>query len=292
MKTNPLISVIVVNYNSSKEIAELLPSLNDCGYNNFEIIIVDNASPNDSLSDLAQMYKDVRIIYSDENLGFAGANNIGLEAASGDYMLLINPDVVVTKGFIEPMLFTFGLNEKIGIISPKIKYFHTPELIQYAGYGNMSTLTMRTFSHGKGKKDGPEFSVTKKTSYAHGAAMMISRECYEKVGGMNESYFLYYEEMDWSMRIKEAGFEIYYVASSTVFHKESATVQKQSPLKIYYMSRNRMLFARLHRKSWQLIFYTLYSLFVLLPKSTLQYISKPALLKAYMSGLVWHLYTE
>jgi GT2 family glycosyltransferase len=136
------------------------------------------------------------------------------------------------------------------------------------------------------------YSVTKKTSYGHGAAMMVSRKVIETVGGMNESYFLYYEEIDWCQRIRKHGFEVYYIASSVVFHKESTSVKKQSPLKIYYLSRNRMLFAKLHCKSWQLFIYFVYNLFVLMPKSILKYIFKPVLLKAYLSGLASHLYAE
>lgn len=293
MQNSPLISVIVVNYNSSKDIMALMPTLETCGYTNLEIIVVDNDSQNDSsLSKLLNQYPEIVFIQSPENLGFAGANNLGIKAAKGDYLLFLNPDIEVTAGFIEPLLFAFNINPNIGLVSPKIKYYHQPDTIQYAGCGQISLFTMRSYNPGKGKKDGPLYSVTKPTSYGHGAAMMLSREAIEKVGPMNEDYFLYYEEIDWCQRLQKAGFEIYYVATSEVYHKESTTVQKQSPLKIYYHSRNRFLFAKLHCQHWQLFIYFIYNLLVLIPKSILKYISKPVLLKAYLSGLASHLYTD
>jgi GT2 family glycosyltransferase len=292
MKHNTLISIVFVNYNSNDDIAKLLDSLQECTYTNFEVILVDNNSQLENLSDILPSYPFVKLIKSNKNLGFAGGNNFGFKEALGDFILCLNPDIVVTPGFIEPLLFAFKINPKIGLVSPKIKYFHSPSIIQYAGFSKINLFTMRASSHGKGKVDSPLYSVTQKTSYGHGAAMMLSREVFEKVGGMNESYFLYYEEIDWCQRIHNQGFEIYYVASSVVFHKESTTIKKQSPLKIYYQSRNRMLYAKLHCKSWQLLIYFFYNLLVLMPKSILKYISKPVLLKAYLSGLVSLLYTE
>jgi GT2 family glycosyltransferase len=292
MKNNPFISIVVVSYNSNEDISKLLDSLQKCTYKNYEIIVVDNNSPDKKFADILSSYPYVKLINSDKNLGFAGGNNCGFKEAKGDYILCLNPDIEVSPGFIEPLLFTFKTNPKIGLVSPKIKYYHSPAVIQYAGFSKINALTMRSASYGKGKEDGPLFSVTQKTSYGHGAAMMLSRAVFEKVGGMNESYFLYYEEIDWCHRISNYGFEIYYVASSVVFHKESTTIKKQSPLKIYYQSRNRMLFAKLHCQNWQLMVYFFYNLFVLMPKSILKYISKPVLLKAYLSGLASILYTE
>jgi hypothetical protein len=293
MQPLPRISVIIVNYNSSKDILALMPTLMHCGYSNFEFIVVDNDSPNDTnLERLLAEYPTINFIKSATNLGFAGANNLGIKAAKGDYLLFLNPDIEVTPGFIDSMLFAFKVNPNIGLVSPKIKYYHQPDTIQYAGCSKLSLFTMRSFSPGKGKKDGPLYSVSKPTSYGHGAAMMLSREAIEKVGPMSERYFLYYEEIDWCQRLLKHGFEIYYIATSEVYHKESTSVQKQSPLKIYYLSRNRFLFAKIHCQNWQLMVYFFYNLLVLMPKSILKYISKPVLLKAYLSGLASNLYTD
>ena len=288
----PLISIIIVNYNTSKDIFPLMESLNRCGYSHFEIIIVDNDSPDDDLSQVADLYPHINFIMSAKNLGFAGANNLGARKAKGDFLLFLNPDIEVTPGFIDPMLFAFKVNPQLGLVSPKIKYFNNPSIIQYAGFSKLNLYTMQSSSYGKGKEDGPLYSVTKETSYGHWAAMMISRAAFEAVGEMNESYFLYYEEIDWCQRIRQKGYQIYYVAASEVYHKESTSVKKQSPLKVYYLSRNRFMFAKIHCQNWQLFIYFFYNLLILIPKGIVKYISKPVLLKAYLSGLASNLYTE
>jgi len=289
MNQLPLISVIIVNYNTSQEIRALLISLAQVNYANLEIIIVDNASPNDSLQHLAKDFSGLQIIYSPENLGFAGGNNLGLQVAKGDFLLLINPDTIIEKGAITVMLNIFRQNPMVGLVSPKIKYHKSPDTIQYAGMSAMSPWTMRTRSYGKGKKDNPEFDVSKPTFFGHGAAMMIKREVLDRVGGMEEAYFLYYEELDWCLQMRQAGFEVYYAAQATVWHKESVAVERDSPLKKYYMSRNRLLFARRHFTRWQLLVSSLYTLLVLLPKNIYTHWRRPSLLYAWWRAMLWHL---
>jgi GT2 family glycosyltransferase len=290
MKSNPLVSIIVVNYNTSHEVLDMLSSLDKCAYSDYELILVDNASPKDDLSFIKAKYPSVRVIMSSKNLGFAGANNLGIDAAKGTYCLFLNPDTCVTPGFLQPLVDTLAQNPTIGLVSPKIKYYDSPELIQYAGTSRMSKYTMRSNSYSKKKEDNAENSTSKLTGYGHGAAMMLPKAVIDKVGKMNASYFLYYEEIDWCERIHQKGYQIYYQANSLVFHKESASIQKESPLKIFYLSRNRLLFAKIHYTMAQFIFYCFYTLFLLVPKHILKYIRQPALLKAYLKGILSHLF--
>lgn len=289
MTSDPLVSIIVVNYNTSNEVLDLLASLGHCTYSNYEVLVVDNASPKDDLSPVLTAYPFVQLINSTKNLGFAGANNLGMDHAQGDYYLFLNPDTCVTPSFLEPMLEAFVQNPSIGLVSPKIKYYDQPHLIQYAGTSTMSKWTMRSHSFSKNKEDNSANSISQLTGYGHGAAMMVPKSVVEKVGKMNETYFLYYEELDWCERIRQQGYQIYYVASSIVYHKESISIEKESPLKIFYLSRNRILFARLHYKLGALTLYFLYHIFVVIPKHILKYINQPALLKAYLKGVFWHL---
>lgn len=288
MKSNPLVSIIVVNYNTSNEVLEMLASLDQATYPNYEVILVDNASPNDDLSLIEEKHPSVQLIKSSKNLGFAGANNLGIDVAKGVYCLFLNPDTCVTPLFLEPLVETLEQNANIGLVSPKIKYYDTPDLIQYAGTSRMSKYTMRSNSFSKKKEDNPENSTAKLTGYGHGAAMLLPKVVIDKVGKMNESYFLYYEEIDWCERIHYQGYKVYYQANSVVFHKESASIQKESPLKIFYLSRNRILFAKIHYKMAQFIFYCFYTLFILVPKHIVKYIRQPKLLKAYLKGILSH----
>jgi len=288
MKSYPLVSIIVVNYNTSGEVLEMLASLDQSTYPNYEVILVDNASPKDDLSLIEEKYPSVQLIKSSKNLGFAGANNLGIDVAKGTYCLFLNPDTCVTPLFLEPLVETLVQNSNIGLVSPKIKYYDTPDLIQYAGTSRMSKYTMRSNSFSKKKEDNPENSTARLTGYGHGAAMMLPKAVIDKVGKMNESYFLYYEEIDWCERIHYQGYEVYYQANSVIFHKESASIQKESPLKIFYLSRNRILFAKIHYKMAQFIFYCFYTLFILVPKHVVKYIRQPKLLKAYLKGILSH----
>jgi GT2 family glycosyltransferase len=288
MKSNPLVSIIVVNYNTSNEVLDMLDSLDQATYPNYEVILVDNASPNDDLSLIEEKHPSVQLIKSSKNLGFAGANNLGIDVAKGVYCLFLNPDTCVTPLFLEPLVETLEQNSNIGLVSPKIKYYDTPDLIQYAGTSRMSKYTMRSNSFSKKKEDNPENSSPKLTGYGHGAAMLLPKAVIDKVGKMNESYFLYYEEIDWCERIHNQGYEVYYQANSVIFHKESASIQKESPLKIFYLSRNRILFAKIHYKMAQFIFYCFYTLFILVPKHIVKYIRQPKLLKAYLKGILSH----
>lgn len=292
MKSKPFVSIIVVNYNTSNEVLHLLASLEEATYAHYEVLLVDNASPKDDLSLVKEKYPAVKLIESSQNLGFAGANNLGIDAAKGAYFLFLNPDTVVTTTFLEPLVDRLEQNPNIGLVSPKIKYYDSPDLIQYAGTSRMSKYTMRSNSFSKKKADNPENSKGKRTGYGHGAAMMVPRKTIDKVGKMNESYFLYYEEIDWCERINQQGYEVYYEANSVVFHKESASIQKESPLKIFYLSRNRILFARIHYNWLPFVFYCCYTLLVLVPKNMAKYIHQPPLLKAYFKGILSHFFSS
>lgn len=284
MKPGQAISVVIVNYNSSNHIYELLESLIKITAVNWEILVVDNASPDDQVDWLKRSFPDIRIIYAPENKGFAAGNNLGIGHASGEYILLLNPDTVVTPGFIFPLIECFEKDPKVGLASPKIKYYNEPEIIQYAGYSKISPFTLRSTAYGDNKQDQGQFNQSFYTAYGHGAAMIVRRSILAVTGLMDEAYFLYYEEMDWCHRIRKSGFKIRYVAASLVYHKESQSVKPSSPLKVYYMTRNRMLFARKNLPFWRLAVSLLFMLFVSLPVNIARHFKSKPHLRAYLKG--------
>jgi GT2 family glycosyltransferase len=292
MIPQPLISVITINYNQSKVTLELLSSLKDITYPNIEIIVVDNASPNDNPDILKEQYPEINLLKSDTNLGFAGGNNLGVRVAKGEFLLFLNNDTEVEPGFLEPMIELFKQDSTIGMISPKILFHHTPDTIQYAGYHPMNPYTMRQNLVGYRQKDAEQFSETKETYSIHGAAMMVPMSVIKEVGMMTEVYFLYYEEHDWCTRIKKAGYKVYYQPKSVVFHKESISTGKESPLKIYYIARNRILYSR--RNSTGLIRFINFIYFNLIafPKTMLQYLFKRRfdLIIPVFKGFTWNFF--
>ena len=236
------LSIITVNYNGLDDTCALIDSIT---FNeDMEVIVVDNGSTKDESSILQKLYPNIKIIRSDQNLGFAGGNNLGIKAAKGKYIFLINNDTIFKKFNPETLIKRLDFSSKIGMVCPKIRFAWDNSPIQFAGYTPLSPITVRNRAIGYGEEDKSQYDVAHQTPYAHGAAMMLKREVIDKVGLMPECYFLYYEELDWSMMIRRAGYEIWYEPASTIYHKESQSTGQNSPLRTYYITRNRLLLVK------------------------------------------------
>ena len=241
--------MITVNYNGLKDTCALIETI---PFNeNLEVIVVDNASKQDEASIIQKMFPLVKVIRSEKNLGFAGGNNLGIKAAKGKYLFLINNDTIFKEFHVESLINRLEASSTSGIVCPKIRFAWGTNPIQYAGYTPLSKITIRNQAIGFGIDDNGQYDTAHPTPYAHGAAMLIKREAIERVGLMPEDYFLYYEEIDWSMMFTRAGYEIWYDPSCTIYHKESQSTGQNSPLRIYYITRNRLL---LVKRNWQGIY--------------------------------------
>ena len=242
MQNEYKLSIITINYNGLKDTCELIDSIafND----NMEVIVVDNASKQDEASIISERFPHVKVIRSAQNLGFAGGNNLGIKAAKGDYILLINNDTYFKDFNIDSLIERLETSDIIGIVCPKLRFAWENNPIQFAGYTPLSPITVRNQAIGFGEEDKGQYNTAHPTPYAHGAAMLIKREAIGKVGLMPECFFLYYEELDWSMMFTRAGYEIWYDPACTVYHKESQTTGQNSPLRTYYITRNRLLLVK------------------------------------------------
>ena len=240
------LSIITINYNGLNDTCELIESI---PFNEkMEVIVVDNASKEDEANIIANRYPQVKTIRSDKNIGFAGGNNLGIKEAQGKYIFLINNDTLFKDFNIQPLIDRLESSDKIAIVCPKIRFAWGTNPIQFTGYTPLSTITVRNQSIGFGEEDKGQYDIPHTTPYAHGAAMLIKREALEKVGMMPECFFLYYEELDWSMMFTRAGFYIWYDPACTIYHKESQSTGQNSPLRTYYITRNRLL---LVKRNWQ-----------------------------------------
>ena len=251
------------------------------------MIVVDNASKEDEASIISKQYPQVKVIRSEQNLGFAGGNNLGIKEAKGDYIFLINNDTYFKDFNIEPLIKRLESSDKIGAVCPKLRFAWENNPIQFAGYTPLSNITLRNRAIGFGEKDKGQYETPHPTPYAHGAAMLIKREAVEKVGPMPECFFLYYEEIDWSMMFTRAGYEIWYEPSCTVFHKESQTTGQNSPLRTYYITRNRLLLVKRNYKGINKYLSYIYLLGIVGIKDILKYSLKRQnnLKKAVIKGL-------
>jgi GT2 family glycosyltransferase len=239
-----LVSLITVNYNTPKVTADLLRSLALLDYPNWEIIVVDNASPQYSSAYLKKEFPFITHVSTPVNLGFAGGNNVGLQYAQGEYAFFINNDTEVTPTLVSVLVHYLQTHPKCGIVCPKIKYYHSPDTIQYAGAIGLHPLTSRSSDIGYMAKDLGQFNDTRSTDLPNGAAMMMPMALIKKVGVMSEMFFLYYEELDWAARFKHSGYETHYVGTAEIYHKESVSTGKNSAFKTFYLYRNRFLYVR------------------------------------------------
>lgn len=285
------VSIISINYNQAEVTFEMLESFRKVDYPDVEIIVVDNASKNRDIEEISTKYPETVFVKSDENLGFAGGNNLGLKYATGEYIMFLNNDTEVLPDFLPPLIAKLSESEKIGMVCPKIRFHYQPDTIQFAGYTPINPVTIRNKLIGYREKDRGQYNEARQSPLGHGAAMMVKKEVIDKVGPMEDSFFLYYEELDWCTRITRAGYQIWYVPESIVYHKESISTGRESPLKTYYITRNRILYTRRNVKGLKFLVSMLYQSFLAAPKNALKFLimGRTDLLTAFVKGHTWHI---
>jgi len=239
------ISFITVNYNGLNDTIELIKSIyQNCEGFKFEVIVIDNGSKRDESKEInKQLYPNLISIRSDINLGFSGGNNLGIKNSKGRYIFLINNDAIVIDNSILDLVKFMDNDENIAAASPKIKFFKPEGLIQFAGYTELSKLSVRNNLIGFNELDTNQYNKPTITPYTHGAAMIIRKSVIDKIGLMPEIYFLYYEELDWCTTMTNNGFSLWYFPSATIIHKESKSTGQGSYLRSFYIVRNRLLYS-------------------------------------------------
>ena len=271
-----IVSIITVNFNQGLVTEQLLSSISLTNtYPNIEIIVVDNGSKINDIPQWQIKYPDFKFIRSEINLGFAGGNNLGVKQATGKYLFFVNNDTEFTAGLVQTLVNVLTDHLEVGIVSPKIRYFDEPDILQYVGFTPMNYYTARNYCIGQFEVDKGQYDdKTGPTGYAHGAAMMIKTEAIEKAGLMAENFFLYYEEMDWCDHIKKAGYQVWVDPKALIYHKESVSVGKASALKEYFMNRNRILFIRRNAPLQARFIFYIYFIAMVVPRNILSYIKK------------------
>jgi GT2 family glycosyltransferase len=287
------VSIITVNYNGKLVTEELLYSLQHINtYPNLEVIVVDNASRENPVPEWQKKYPHYTFIRAEENEGFAAGNNLGIDAATGDFLFFINNDTIVTPTLIAQMVEAMEANEKIGLLSPKIMYHEKPNIIQYCGFTPMNFYTCRNACIGQYEEDKGQYNAASGTTgYVHGAAMMARKEHIALVGKMPENFFLYYEEGDWCEMFKRKQLDIQVLTTAVIYHKESMAVGKNSVLKEYFITRNRILFIRRNAWFYQNFVFLLYFFLVVTPKKIIGFAIKREwkFIVAFIQAVWWNL---
>jgi len=283
------ISIITVNFNSTEVTKELLQSLRKQDYGNIEIIVVDNGSRRDPSLEIKREFPEVMMVRSNENLGFAGGNNLGIAYATGDLLLFLNNDTEVPNNSLLKMAEAASI-PGVAMVSPVICYHALPDKIQYAGYTPINIFTGRNKSIGHAKQYAPVKGIVQ-TAYPHGAALMLTRETMKKIGTMPNNYFLYYEELEWGAKAHNSGFLTVVQKEALIYHKESMSTGKASPLKTYFQTRNRILFMRRNNHLLTFLLFSFFFGLFALPKNLFSYILKGQWnhLKHFLAGVWWNL---
>lgn len=287
-----LTTIITVNFHQPEVTIDFLKSVaKSYAPTQVEVIIVDNGADKNMELIFQPHFANIKYIQSKENLGFAGGNNLGIKLAKGDYIFLLNNDTEIPEGCIETMIAELEANQNIGLLSPLLLYFDQKNIVQYAGFTPMNYLVARNAYIGQFEKNIGQYSgKTYQTGFCHGAAVMCRKADLQKAGLMDETYFLYYEELDWCEKFKQIGKEIWFTGKTYVYHKESISVGKASPLKIYFNTRNRMLFIRKNTGWLNTILFSIYFTLIACPKAVLKYLvsGESILAKWTLKGLWWN----
>ena len=283
----PDISVVTVNYNGFRDTCEFIDSWVSIVMSvSYEIIVVDNGSTHNEAVSLQGKYPFIQAVRSERNLGFAGGNNLGIRLAKGKYIFLLNNDSLIVGDTMQALIDRLHSSDRIAGVSPLIRDYTEPHAIQFAGYTPLSPVTLRNKAIGKGEMNADKYPA-QRTPYLHGAAMLLKKTVIDRTGLLPEDYFLYYEELDWCTHIAMQGYELWYDPASVVWHKDSSSAGKGSPLQSYYQSRNRLLYAARNlsglRKRWLSI---LYQTIIVCPKNILSALikGKTAVAEAHWKG--------
>jgi hypothetical protein len=283
----PLVCAVVLNWNGRDDTVACLHSLSHLDYPALHIILVDNGSTDGTLKAVEERFPDVTTIANRENMGFAAGCNVGIRyslSKGADYVFLVNNDT-----FFDPLALHYLVSvasPKVGMLAPKIYYANSPNRIWSIG-GRRHPLTMEKVGDARGVVDDGRWNSPLERDYLTGCALLVSRQLFQEVGLFDERFFMYYEDSDFSLRARSAGFDLLLVPLAKVWHKvSSSSGGRDSPNERYWMAYSSVLFYYKHVKGaqWLIVFpYRLGSLLKTFVKLVLSNRKKSAIM--YLKGL-------
>ncbi len=247
--------IILINYNGYNDTIECVDSLKVITQTKFKIIVVDNKSTDNSFERLKRnLDKDVILIEAESNNGFSAGNNIGIKYAmehGAKYVLLLNNDTIINEDFLTPMLEFSKKNNNCGCISCRINYNDERNKIWYDG-GNFNYYFCRT-DHNNFNKEYSKYTGFNETKFVSGCCMLLPINVIEKIGLMDERYFLYVEDTEYCLRIKQNGYKLYWDSNHKIYHKVSSSTKYISRAAQFYEIRNRLLLKKTYLNPFQKI---------------------------------------
>lgn len=246
----PQVTIIILNWNGLADTLDCIRSLQQLDYPNYEVVVVDNASTDNTVEVIKTDFPELTLIENEKNLGYTGGNNRGVHYAlqgGADYILLLNNDTEVAPDFLSLLVEVAEADPLVGIAGPLIYYYDRPEVIWSAG-GTVNWQQGSTHMLGLDELDRGQFgSIPWLVDFITGCALLIKSPVVKQIGPLDDRFFAYYEDSEWGVRAAQAGFKSLLVPQAKIWHKISPTAREASPQVHYYMTRNRLLFLKLSR---------------------------------------------
>ena len=248
-KNGPLVSIVILNYNAGELLLNCVESIFKTKYDNFEVIVVDNSSKDDSHNKCKEKFGKIRLIENEENLGYCEGNNVGIRQAKGNFLVILNPDTIVEPTWLQELLSAYNRYGE-GLYQPKILSLYEKKILQSTG--NMLHLLGFGFARDKGVVDNNQHSKVEQIGYASGTCLFTSLEVIKKIGLLDSFLFLYHDDLDLGWRAAQMGIKSYYVPSAIIYHAESYTL-KWGSKKFFWLERNRRycLLTHYSKKTYQ-----------------------------------------
>ena len=288
----PKVTIIILNWNGKEDTIECLESLKHITYPNYKILLLDNGSTDGSIECFRERYPDIEIIENGENLGFAEGNNVGMRKVmeeDADYVLLLNNDTLVDENFLIELVSVAESDPKIGVVGPKI-YFPESNIIWYAG-GKIDLKHASLDVTGFNNFDSGQHNSVKSVEWMTGCAFLIKNEVMEKVGLFDPIFFAYWEEIDWCIKIRKAGYEIDFVPTAIIWHKQHSSTKNIGGFRNYLILRNSILCLRKYGNLYDKIYFVVWFTCYKFPRLFIGAIIRRNfnLAKCYLKALSWHL---
>lgn len=252
----PLVSIVILNWNGRKFLEQFLPSVVASTYSNFNIVVADNASRDDSIPFLRSYYPLIKVIELKENYGFAKGYNEALKQVEADYYVLLNSDVEVTPSWIAPVVNLMESDRSIAACQSKLLLYSDRESFEYSGAcGGWLDRLGYPFARGRifdiCEKDNGQYDTTEPVFWASGAAMFVRADIYHKLGGLDEYFFAHQEEIDFCWRLQLAGYLVYCCHDSVVYHVGGGTLPKGNSKKVFLNFRNNLIMMAKNMGGWE-----------------------------------------
>lgn len=234
---NPLVSIVILNFNAGDLLLDCVESILKTNYDNYEVILVDNASKDNSHKKCKEKFKQITLIENNKNLGYCEGNNVGIRKAKGEHVVILNPDTIVEPNWLNELIKSFNTHGK-GLYQPKFLATTNPKML--LSTGNMIQLFGFGYSRSKGELDKNQFDNHEIIGYASGTCLFTSTEIIKKLEMFDPFLFAFHDDLDLGWRAAQRGIKSYYVPKSIVYHPIEGYSFKWSPFKFYLMERNRL----------------------------------------------------